>query len=175
MNDAALLVMDMQRGNFSGSSPIFQGAALLDAAKKLISKARSAGVLIVFIQNRGGAGDPDEYGTLGWDVHPSISPLKTEQMIEKTTPDAFHGTGLQMVLDSHGIKTLVVMGLQTEFCIDTTCRRAFSLGYDVLLIQDAHSTWDSPVLSARQIIDHHNYVLGGFFVQLKFENEIKFT
>jgi len=66
------------------------------------------------------------------------------------------------------------MGLQTEYCIYTTCRRAFSLGYVVILVKNAHSTWDSSCLTAQQIIWHHNYVLGGWFVVLKNEREIEF-
>jgi nicotinamidase-related amidase len=59
---------------------------------------------------------------------------------------------------------LVVAGIQTEYCVDTTCRRAYSLGYDVTLVQDGHSTWDTPDLCAPQIIAHHNRTLGGWFV-----------
>jgi len=75
-------------------------------------------------------------------------------------------------LDIRGIKKLVITGLQTEYCVDTTCRRAYSLGYDVVLVKDAHSTWDSGDLSAQQIIDHHNNVLGGWFVTLKNEEDV---
>ncbi|HEX3047657.1 MAG TPA: isochorismatase family protein, partial [Bacillota bacterium] len=63
----------------------------------------------------------------------------------------------------------------TEFCVDTTCRRAFSLGYETTLVQDAHSTFHSKVLTAPQIIAHHNNVLGGWFVTLKSTGEIDFS
>jgi nicotinamidase-related amidase len=95
-------------------------------------------------------------------------------VVQKQTPDAFHETNLHRELESKGIKKLVIAGLQTEYCIDTTCRRAFSLGYDVILVKDAHSTWDSPRFTAKQIIEHHNHVLGGLFVTLKNEREIEF-
>ncbi len=95
-------------------------------------------------------------------------------MIEKETPDAFHKTTLHQKLKSKGIKRLVIAGLQTEYCIDTTCRRAYSLGYNVILVKDAHSTWDSTNLTAEQIIRHHNRVLGGWFATVKDENQIEF-
>ena len=47
-------------------------------------------------------------------------------------------------------------------CVDTTCRRDFSMGYKVTLISDVHSTWNSNELSAQQIINHHNGVLRWF-------------
>lgn len=50
----------------------------------------------------------------------------------------------------------------TEYCVDTTCRRATSLGYDVTLAGDAHLTRDNKVLSAASIIAHHNFLLDGF-------------
>ena len=83
-------------------------------------------------------------------------------------------TTLHKELHERGIKKLFVAGLQTEYCIDTTCRRASSLGYEVVLVEDAHGTWDSSLLKAEQIIDHHNQVLGGWFATLKKESEISF-
>jgi nicotinamidase-related amidase len=50
----------------------------------------------------------------------------------------------------------------TQFCVDTTCRRAVSLGYDVTLIADGHMTSDTDDLTFEQIIAHHNAVLDGF-------------
>jgi len=50
----------------------------------------------------------------------------------------------------------------TEYCVDTTCRRAISLGYDVTLVSDAHTTVDNKLLTAAQIIAHHNALLDGF-------------
>jgi nicotinamidase-related amidase len=95
-------------------------------------------------------------------------------VIHKSTPDAFHETPLQHELAARRIKHLVVAGLQTEYCIDTTCRRAFSLGYHITLVEDAHSTWDSLPLTAQQIINHHNHVLGGEFTTTKKEREVAF-
>lgn len=174
MSDTALLIVDMQSGNFSGQHPIYKGDELLTRVKSLINKARIAQLPIVYVQNNGTHGDPDEYGTTGWEIHPSIKPLKVDTVVQKKTPDAFHETNLRHELESREIKKLVIAGLQTEYCIDTTCRRAYSLGYDVILVKDAHSTWNSPLFNAQQIIDHHNQVLSGFFVTLKNEEEVRF-
>jgi nicotinamidase-related amidase len=50
----------------------------------------------------------------------------------------------------------------TQYCVDTTCRRAVSLGYDVTLVADAHTTADSGTFTVEQIVDHHNALLDGF-------------
>src|SRR5438105_15863492 len=62
----------------------------------------------------------------------------------------------------------------TELCVDTTCRQACSLEYDVTLVQDGHSTWDRELLSAPQIIAHHNALISYWFVTTKDEGDILF-
>ena len=174
MANAALLIIDMQLGNFQGSEPIHNGERLLSNVQHLIGKARDSGTPIFYVKNRGSKGDLDEIGTPGWEIHPTVVPKEGDVVIEKETPDAFHRTTLHRKLQSKGIEKLIIAGLQTEYCVDTTCRRAYSLGYHVVLVEDAHSTWDSANLTAEQITGHPNRVLGGWFVTLKNQNEIRY-
>lgn len=173
MKNSALLIIDMQLGNFTGSDPIYKGEELLDSVEQILLKFRSLGVPIIHIQNMGTKGDPDEPGSEGWQIHPAISPLENEITIQKTSPDSFNKTDLRKKLISLKIDHLYIVGLQTEYCIDTTIRRAFSYDYKVTLIEDAHSTWGSRDLKAVQIIDHHNSVLGSCFAETKKFNEIE--
>ena len=166
LKNTVIIVVDIQLGNFIGSAPINQGPLLLENTLKILLKGRKFGYPIIFIQNMGGKGDPDEPETAGWEIHPKLLVSKNDQIIQKTTPDAFHKTQLSKVLSELNCKHLIILGLQTEYCIDTTIRRAFSLGFQVTLVADCHSTWDSDILSASLIIDHHNQVLNGFFAQL---------
>ncbi|MGD9395217.1 MAG: cysteine hydrolase family protein [Candidatus Thorarchaeota archaeon] len=174
MSDTVLLVVDMQLGNFQGESPIENGRELLHNVNTLIDNAREANVPVFYILNRGSAGDPDEPGTKGWEIHPEIAPLENDVVVEKATPDAFHETTLKQNLDKLNASRIIVTGLQTEYCIDTTCRRASLLGYEVVLVSDAHSTWDSELFRADQIIAHHNRVLAGWFVTLNEADKIDF-
>ncbi|BCQ42632.1 hypothetical protein ERHA55_01590 [Erwinia rhapontici] len=64
--------------------------------------------------------------------------------------------------------------MKTEYCVDTTCRAAADRGFEVVLVSDAHSTTDNAVLTAEQIIAHHNATLSGPFVQLLTTQEIRF-
>jgi len=173
LKNSALLIIDMQLGNFTGSDPIFKGEELLDSVRKILQIFRSFGVPIIYIQNMGTKGDPDEPGTQGWQIHPAISPLDNEITIQKTSPDSFNKTDLRKKLNSLNILHLYIVGLQTEYCIDTTVRQAYSYDYEVTLIEDAHSTWDSHGLKATQIIDYHNSVLGSWFAEKKKFNEIE--
>ena len=159
---AALLVIDVQKAMFDEADPVYQASTLIPALQAAIGKARQAGVPVIYVRHNEAPGTPLEPGTEGWDVHAAISPAADDIIIDKTTPDSFHDTDLQAELETRGVKRLVLTGIQSDLCVDTTCRRAFSLGYKVTLVKDAHSTWNSRTLSAQQIIDHHNDLLRSF-------------
>lgn len=159
---AALLVVDVQMAMFDETYPVHQGSTLLDQIQTAITRAREVGVPVIYVRHGEGPGEPLARGTEGWHVHPAIAPQAGDLIIDKTTPDSFYGTPLQAELEARGIHRLILTGIQTDLCVDTTCRRAFSLGYKVTLVRDAHSTWNSRHLSAAQIIDHHNDVLRNF-------------
>jgi nicotinamidase-related amidase len=173
-SDTALLVIDVQNGMFAEDDPVYGGAGLLATIGDLVAKARAAEVPVIYIQHNGGPGHPLEPGSEGWPIHPAIAPAAGEPVVGKATPDSFHETTLQAQLEARGIVKLIVAGIQTELCVDTTCRRAASLGYQTTLVRDAHSTWDSRTLSAAQIIAHHNEALSGWFVTPKSASEIAF-
>src|SRR5260221_177530 len=103
---------------------------------------------------------PDDTGTAGWSCHPALPIEPADLVIEKRVPDAFDGTSLQQELAARGIRMLVIAGMQTELCIDATCRRAAALGYDVALVADGHSTFDGSRLSAADIIAPLNAPFG---------------
>lgn len=163
----ALIIIDVQVGIISDPDyPISEAEALLGKIRMLIDKAHASQAPIIYIQHTEDDQEILGRGNPGWAIHPAISPLDTDYTVTKKTPDSFHNTKLGEILTQLEIQQLVIVGLQTEYCVDTSCRRAFSLGYKTILVKDAHSTSDSPVLSALQIIAHHNRVLGGSFVTL---------
>jgi nicotinamidase-related amidase len=173
-SDSAVLIIDVQLGMFEESDPVHDGDALLATLGGLVAKARAAGVPVIYVQHSGGQNHPLHPSAPGWPIHPAVAPAAGELVIHKLHPDSFQDTNLPHELDKRGIKHLIVAGIQTEYCVDTTCRRAYSLGYDVTLVQDAHSTWDTENLKASQIVAHHNQVLGGWFAALKSAREIEF-
>ena len=156
----ALLLIDAQVNMFA-PDPVHDGPVVLSRLKELAGRARAAGIPVIFVRHNGGPDDPDAPHTPGWAIHPALAPAADEAIIDKHTPDAFHQTGLAGVLAERGIRRLVLAGMQTEYCIDTTTRRARSLGYEVVLAADAHSTYPG-ALPAEQVIAHHNSVLKSF-------------
>ena len=176
MSKTALLVIDVQRAFFDGDTipPVYDGEQVLARISDVVQRARVAALPIVYVQHDGGGGHPLEQGGKGWQIHPEVVPQDGDVVVAKTTPDSFYETRLKIDLDALGVESLIVVGNQTDFCVDTTCRRARSLDYTVTLLKDAHSTWDNEHLKAQQIIDHHNFVLGRQFVRIGESSSINF-
>lgn len=174
MERTALLIIDMQLGALlMENPPFFQIGELTARIKKLIDKARQHHVPIIYAQHHHPNGFP-AYGSNEWKIIPEIEPRAEDLVIHKSTADVFLNTSLHVALQSRGISSLVICGIQTAECVDTACRRAFSLGYKVTLVKNGHTTFDSPILKASQAIDHHNSLIGTWFGKLSEAEEILF-
>ncbi len=160
----ALLVIDVQQGMFREPLKPYLGEEMLERIRDMQDRARAEGIPVITIQHDGGPGDLLARDGSGFPVHARVAPKPGEEIVVKKQCDAFLATGLDARLRALGIGRVVVAGMQTEFCVDTTTRAAFTLGYKVVLAADAHSTFDSPVLKAPDIVAHHNTVLRSFAI-----------
>ncbi len=158
-NDTALVIIDTQVGIVENA---YRRDEVLSAIRALLEKARTTQTPVIYVQHEEPEGYELEVGTPPWEIHPSIAPREGEPVVHKRASDSFYDTTFQQVLKERGIQTLVVVGAQTEYCVDTTIRRATTQGYNVLLVEDAHTTFDSGILTAEQIIAHTNNTLNGF-------------
>jgi nicotinamidase-related amidase len=165
----ALVIIDVQNAILAGeASPARQpanDAALDEMVSRLTgvrNKARAAGIPVILVQHGDGPGSPLETGTKGWQLRTELAPEGDDIVVAKHSCDSFFQTDLQDRLTERHIDRLVICGCQTPYCVDTTARRAISLGYDVTLIADGHMTPDMGDLHFDQIIKHHNTVLNGF-------------
>jgi nicotinamidase-related amidase len=155
--DTALVVIDAQIGVVGEA---YHHDEVLSNIQLLLSRARSSGAPVIYVQHNEQGGM--EEGEPLWQIHPKVAPREGEPVIQKESPDSFHETRLQEELEAHGIKRLVICGGQTQYCVDTTVRRAAASGYDVLLVSDAHTTEDSETWPAQTIIAFYNEILNGF-------------
>lgn len=154
----ALLMIDVQHALCSGEYKAFESERVIERINTVSRKMREARAPVVVIQHEA-PGGPLEHETKGWNLAAGLDVQPTDIYIRKKATDSFHNTELQAILQSHGVKKLVICGLQSEFCVDTTTRRALALGYPVTLVSDAHSTMNNSILSAAQITAHHNETL----------------
>jgi streptothricin hydrolase len=145
----ALLVVDAQVDRFGPEAPVHDAPALLARLAGLVTRARAAGAPIVFVRNGGGAGELDEPGRDGWQLHPGLGARPDEDvLVDKGPGDAFPGAvsgpsggTLDAWLRAAGVTRVVVCGLQSEFSIAATARGALERGYALLLVRDGHSTF----------------------------------
>jgi len=154
----ALLIIDVQNDLCSGQYAAFEAKRVIGRINQVIAAARQAKAPVIVIQHEE-PGGPMTYASDAWKLDPDLQAGPEDSYVRKTTPDSFHNTDLLAVLQAKNISKLAICGLQSEFCVDTTTRRALTLGYPVTLVADGHTTLDNKVLTAAQISAHHNEAL----------------
>ena len=135
--NTGLLVIDVQNGVVGHA---YNRDAVVANISALVDKARSAGVPVVWVQH-----SDDENlkpGMESWEYVKELAREDSEPVVHKRYGDSFEGTDLEERLTERGIGHLVVSGAQTDECIRSTIHGAFTRGYDVTLVGDAHTTED---------------------------------
>ncbi len=168
MPKTAVVVIDVQEGILTGISGRREAETeqALDACvwriADVVQRAREAKVPVIYVQHEGGVGHRLEPGTAGYPIREEIQPKRADLVIGKKYCDSFFETRLSEELQRLGAEHLVIAGCMTQYCIDTSVRRAVSLGFNVTLVADGHMTADSNGLRFEQIIAHHNAILDEF-------------
>ncbi|TKH44118.1 cysteine hydrolase [Paenibacillus terrae] len=175
MGQNVLLMIDVQQTMFMYDEKLYREQEVVEHLQQLLTKARAAGTPVIFIQHTSETDEDFQENSIGWAIADVVRPLPHERIVRKTSWDSFYQTELGDVLKELGADRLIIAGMQTEFCLDTTCRNAYSLGYqNNVLVSDAHSTFNSKVLSGEQIVAHHNEMLGNRFVRLLATEDVHF-
>ena len=134
--NTALVVIDFQVGVVAEAH---DRDGVVGNINSLVDKARSEGVPVVWVQHS----DEDmPMGTPEWEYVPELTINESEPVVHKSYGDSFEGTDFEDVLAAAGIGHLIVAGAQTDACIRSTIHGAFTRGYDVTLVGDAHTTED---------------------------------
>jgi len=154
----SVLVIDVQKGLCEGEGAAFNCSGTIARINEVTRKARAVGAPVIFIQHESKSGYL-ERGTAAWQLADGLKIEGGDIKLRKTTPDAFLGTELNELLRQHGTTELVICGMHTEFCVDTTTRRALALGYPVVLVSDGHTSAGNEAISPQQVIAHHNATL----------------
>jgi nicotinamidase-related amidase len=155
---SALLVIDVQRGLFDKHPRPDEADVVVDRINALAARARGAGAPVVFVQHESKNGEL-RHGSESWQLERRLSFQPGDTTLRKTTPDSFLRTDLGALLTTWSTTRLVICGYASEFCVDTTVRRAAALGFSVVIAADAHTTHDKSHASAATIRAHHNATL----------------
>jgi nicotinamidase-related amidase len=154
----AVVVIDVQQGLCVGSEAAHDCSGTIAKINTVTRKARRIDVPVIFVQHEGENGYL-EYQSQSWELAEGLELASSDLKVRKATPDSFHKTQLLSLLQDLNVEKLVVCGMHTEFCIDTTVRRALALGFPVTLVADAHTSAGNSAITAVQVIAHHNATL----------------
>lgn len=116
---------------------------LISTIQQLLTLFRERQLPVIFIRHDGGRGDELEQGSDGWQIAQEVAPLAEEKIVDKRFNSAFRQTGLRDYLEVGGIRRLILCGMQTEYCVDVTCKVAFEYGYSVSIPRGGTATFDN--------------------------------
>ncbi len=154
----ALVLVDIQNDYFpNGKNPLHRPQEAAEQAKRVLAFFRNKGLSIFHVQHVMSSPTAAFFApdTEGVKIHASVAPLSNEEVIIKHAPSAFLRTGLADKLLSQGISHLVVCGMMSHMCIDTTVRTAQDYGFSVTVLEDACTTkdltWNGSVIPAETV------------------------
>lgn len=169
----ALIIVDIQNDYFEGGK--YELVNALDAAKhaqQVLDYFRTYHLPIFHIQHISLSESATFFlpHTSGAEIHQLCAPQSGEKVLVKHRPDSFIDTGLKEELEACGIEAVVICGMMTHMCIDTTVRAANQNGYPVELIEDACATrdleWNGIVIPANQVQGAYMAALSGSFAKV---------
>lgn len=168
----ALVIIDMQGAVRRHAAEPYSADEVIERVSGLVEAARAGGSLVVYVRT---SFLPDESDSLtmklpvdvarsqphrwdGWDqLVEEMQPLPTEPVIIKRSWNAFNGSDLDLQLRRHGIKTVVMSGISTNFGVEGTARAAFDAGYELVFVEDA---------MASTTADLHDFAVAQIFPQI---------
>ena len=154
----ALLVIDMQRGSFTPRTPRFDTPGVVARINELATLFRAHHYPVIFIQHDGTREASFVPGTTEWELLADLNVHSDDFMVSKTANDAFYRSALASILEAAGVNELFITGCATDFCVAATIQSAIVRNFMVTVVEDGHTTGERPHLSAKQVIDHYNWV-----------------
>lgn len=142
---SVVVLIDVQREYCDGALPLAGLDAALYGLSALLAKARAAAAPVVHVVHVGRPGGPlfAPDGPFAA-ILPEAAPAPGEEIIEKTLPNGFTGTGLQAAVDRAGRREIIFAGFMTHNCVEATARGALDLGYRSVVAADATATRPLP-------------------------------
>lgn len=155
MSNIVLMVVDVQ--NTLIKKHPYNEKKVIKNIKKLILTARDNKKEVLYVRHDDGKGTEFEKGTDGWQIYDDVSPNSSEYIVEKEYNSAFHKTGLREYLESKEIDTIILVGLQIEYCMDATLKSAFDYEYKIIIPEETNTTFDNEFLSGEKLYEFYNY------------------
>ena len=149
-----LLVVDLQKGIVD--EELYAYNTLLDRTLRLIEAARKNGVEVIFAQHDAGPGSGFSAGDEAFEIIDEARPLPGEKVFVKTINSCFGNKDFKKYVKQQADKRLMIIGLQTNYCIDATVKSAFERGFTLIIPEGANSTFDNDYMTGETTYRYYN-------------------
>lgn len=146
-----LLVVDTQR--LITNQGLYEFKLFKENVKRLIYAAREGGREVIYVRHED---EEMARGTEGFEIYDEFAPVKDERIFDKRANSAFKDTGLSEYLREKGEREIMVVGLQTDYCIDATVKCGFEHGFKIIVPEYANSTFDNEFMTAEKTYRYYN-------------------
>ena len=176
MPKKAVIIIDMLNDFVTGDLKCERAERIISNLKRLIEAAREKGVPVIYAND---AHYPEDFevvrrwgkhaikGTHGAEVIPELKPAEKDYIIEKRTYSGFFETGLDPLLRSLGVETVILCGLHTHICVRHTAADAFFRGYKIVVAKDGVESF-----TEKDHVEGLNYLRDVYGAELKSVDEI---
>ncbi|MCR4578438.1 MAG: cysteine hydrolase [Clostridiales bacterium] len=149
-----LLVIDMQKALVDDELYAFD--TFMDRTVRLIGAAREHGVEVIYAQHDAGPGSGLSAGDEGFEIADEVRPAPGEKVFVKTISSCFGNADFRAYMEQQEDKRLMIVGLQTNYCIDATVKSAFERGYEVIIPEGTNSTFDNDYMTGETAVKYYN-------------------
>ena len=143
-----LLVVDTQK--LITNNKLYEFDMFVSNVKEIIHEARANNIEVIYVRHDDGIGND------GFEIYEKFQPINNEKIYDKKVNSSFKETGLLEYLISKGEKDIIIVGLQTDYCIDATIKCGFEHGFNIIVPAYANTTVDNKFMSAKQSYQYYN-------------------
>lgn len=152
-----VLVIDIQKG--ITDDRLYNYETFLESTKRVIDTARKNNVEVIYVQHDDGPGTGFSVGDVDFEIADQVAPKEGEKIYTKEINSCFGNKELAGYLDEQADKTLMIVGLQTNFCIDASVKSAFERGYKVIIPEGTNSTFDNDYMDGETTYKYYNEMM----------------
>ncbi len=149
-----LLIVDTQ--NLIMNNDLYEFETFVYRIKTLIKEARNNNIEVIYVRHDDGVKQKLTKGALGYEIYEEFQPMPNERVFDKNVNSAFKGTGLLDYLHEKNEDTIIIVGLQTDYCIDATVKCGFEHGLKMIVPANTNSTLDNAYMTAEKSYRYYN-------------------
>lgn len=152
-----LLVIDVQKG--ITDDRLYAYERFIENTTAIIDTARRNNIEVIYVQHDDGPGTGFSIGDIDYEIADQVKPMPEEKIYSKSINSCFGNKELVAYLEKKGEDTLVIVGLQTDFCIDASIKSALERGYHVIVPEGTNSTFDNDYMDKETTFRYFNEMM----------------